>query len=52
VLCRQAALGEVAGKACVRFEPHSDSAGSLNIAEAYVFSDRLGELTRTVTGLR
>ena len=41
----------VNGKACVRLRPSADSAATLNLAEAYIFSDRLAELRSVVSGL-
>jgi hypothetical protein len=51
LICSSKALGVVGGKACVRLQPGADSAAALNLAEAYVFSDRLAELRNVVAGL-
>jgi len=51
LICAGRALGTVNGKPCVRLQPSADSAATLNLAEAYIFSDRLAELSSAVSGL-
>lgn len=42
------AFTTVNGQPCARIEPNATSSDSLNLAEAYVFSDRLAELERAL----
>lgn len=51
ISCTGRALGVVNAKECVRLQPSADSAGALNLAELYIFSDRLAELRSAVSGL-